>query len=75
MGMAVTALLPSELMGGWGEQGLPLLLAPGREQGGPRTRAGAGRGVGLCGVPVLQSSLRDLGAPRSLPQRAAEPCC
>lgn len=74
-GMAVTALLPSEPVGGWGTQGLSLLLAPGSEQGGPRTRAGAGRGVGLCGFPVLQSSIRELGAPRSLSQRAAGPCC
>lgn len=55
MGMAVTVLLPSEPLG-WmdGESmGSYCSWGQGGQQGGPRTREGAGRGVGLCGVPVL----------------------
>jgi len=72
MGMAVTLLLPSEPMG-WmdgASVGCHCSWCQGGERGGPRSREGAGRGVGLSGVPALGSSSRELEAPRSLLQQA-----
>lgn len=42
----------------------------GGEQDGPWTREGAGRGAGLCGVPALRSSSKELEGHHSLLQRA-----
>lgn len=55
MGVAVTVLLPSEPMG-WmdgASVGSHCSQHQGGEQGRPQTREGAGRGMGLCGVPAL----------------------